>query len=571
MSNCIVKMFYVGQGLMNLVEVYDDSGRLSNLSLIDCGGDFQSNIVPTYANNAIDYVRSKMSERYDLTRETDNPVYLDNLFISHLDSDHWSLLLNLMGWGEESSIYGKAFEGKNKKDICYIDNDVYTILSSYTYFFKGYMYCHQCNPMKNFSISVSKKYSCLLFLQQYFDSSWNIAVSFKQREQYVKIELDFSRFLSNSNFNALLTLSQNSDEEVIVSKVVEDIRDINVVQLLMNVLAEKGYNLDDYHKGFEVLSAIIENCDYPVEYIIQSLDGGQAPTLAKLVKTTYVGGNRNALPQLVKLNTTINTISDNVIFEVPQDIWLTCGFYISVLERLSVASLESSKEKIGLAIKNNATSLVLALYCFTNDSYPKYVFPGDATAITFNSIFIRTFEPIVFNWLLNANWSAPHHGSKTCFNMGSDFDITYSDAFLHIISATNATSMVVSSGERNQYRHPTRLFIDKMIHYFNGHYPETVEGHNIYYYDGGNICWYENQTIPLFNLNQEYPVLSPPFCSPNVQEIKADKETLIGQDKGIGINVFQDVALDINQADIVSEAKKKHSDIPAPNLFFRRI
>ena len=67
MSEVVVTVLPVGQGAMNLIEVYDDCNALVNLSLIDCGTDRTTparfDKLDTPVRESVEYVAEKMRER----------------------------------------------------------------------------------------------------------------------------------------------------------------------------------------------------------------------------------------------------------------------------------------------------------------------------------------------------------------------------------------------------------------------------------------------------------------------------------------------------------------------------
>jgi hypothetical protein len=83
-SLTLVKMLFCGQGMMTLVEVYDDGVEkpaADFLALIDCGGELE------YAQESLTFVTEKVRAR--------TPPTLDCVVISHQDSDHVRLLKSL--------------------------------------------------------------------------------------------------------------------------------------------------------------------------------------------------------------------------------------------------------------------------------------------------------------------------------------------------------------------------------------------------------------------------------------------------------------------------------------------
>lgn len=88
-----VTMLAVGQGVSNLIEVYDNAGRMENLILIDCGGNGfgRHENVRSSAEHILKAMRARAVTfgRYD--------KYLDVLSVSHPDKDHHSILKKILG------------------------------------------------------------------------------------------------------------------------------------------------------------------------------------------------------------------------------------------------------------------------------------------------------------------------------------------------------------------------------------------------------------------------------------------------------------------------------------------
>lgn len=88
-----VTMLAVGQGVSNLIEVYDNAGRMENLILIDCGGNGfgRHENVRSSAERILKAMRARAVTfgRYDR--------YLDVLSVSHPDKDHHSILKKILG------------------------------------------------------------------------------------------------------------------------------------------------------------------------------------------------------------------------------------------------------------------------------------------------------------------------------------------------------------------------------------------------------------------------------------------------------------------------------------------
>lgn len=83
----------VGQGTMNIVHEYDGAGKLIYLALLDCGGDSADSRKRPPNAKLFRMLRELMQERAkgeDL--DVDVHYYIDELIISHRDSDHINFL-----------------------------------------------------------------------------------------------------------------------------------------------------------------------------------------------------------------------------------------------------------------------------------------------------------------------------------------------------------------------------------------------------------------------------------------------------------------------------------------------
>lgn len=126
-----VTMLAVGQGTSNLIEVYDNAGRMKQLILIDCGGDgFREH---ENVRSSAEYILKAMRARAVTERNCDR--YLDLLIISHQDEDHHSILKNIL----------KKLENKNQSigigEYWHFDEDDCSLSVSYSDFAKKVRKC----------------------------------------------------------------------------------------------------------------------------------------------------------------------------------------------------------------------------------------------------------------------------------------------------------------------------------------------------------------------------------------------------------------------------------------------
>lgn len=150
-----VTLLAVGQGTCNMIEEYDDAGSLSNLILIDCGGD---GIVNQHVRDCIRIICEAMEKRARASGGAENDKYLDLLVLSHQDMDHHSIIKYILEnriEGENYSI-GKFYTPDNSRVGRLCDSYVTCvrlieeIAGSKCVFVDGSAYYERMVPLENY-------------------------------------------------------------------------------------------------------------------------------------------------------------------------------------------------------------------------------------------------------------------------------------------------------------------------------------------------------------------------------------------------------------------------------------
>lgn len=110
-GNVIINVADVGQGQCTFVEIYDDSAKLVQTLLFDCGTDKSS----TQTENNLKYIAGKV-------KAMETPAF-DCIFFSHSDNDHISLTARLLKLclpkkpAIKKVIYGGNFDQYEKDEV----------------------------------------------------------------------------------------------------------------------------------------------------------------------------------------------------------------------------------------------------------------------------------------------------------------------------------------------------------------------------------------------------------------------------------------------------------------------
>lgn len=88
-----VTMLAVGQGMSNLIEVYDANGKMEQLMLVDCGGDGAQY---PHVRDCIWRILLAMKKRAMAMGKSSEHRHIDLVVLSHQDKDHHSIIKEIL-------------------------------------------------------------------------------------------------------------------------------------------------------------------------------------------------------------------------------------------------------------------------------------------------------------------------------------------------------------------------------------------------------------------------------------------------------------------------------------------
>lgn len=94
-----ITVLAVGQGMGNLIELYDNHGNLEKLLLIDCGGGGKGSIE---VRDSAFYILDAMARRAQVLGRPAGIRSLDILIISHQDKDHHNIIKNMLNYANNN-------------------------------------------------------------------------------------------------------------------------------------------------------------------------------------------------------------------------------------------------------------------------------------------------------------------------------------------------------------------------------------------------------------------------------------------------------------------------------------
>ena len=505
MYSITVSVLPVGQGSMNLIEVYETEmfrRELVGLTMIDCGSarsrPCKNTSLSEYERAAVKYAAERMKQRF----KQGDGLYLDNLIFTHRDSDHWVLFDNL--WGE---LFGEDYslvEGNpdEQTGVRWLDVDENCFENYYTsqsgqnstyeyqvFYNTPYSLGRSCEIEGKIIYRNEEELSKLSFRNKWyggvFQAGWGTAgLSMKayipeKEENLLKVKLVRSqdRFIIHGIFRG-----EDQHWDVMEDPQSEDgIRQL-IVTFAMELLGE-----EKEFKGLEDIGDFLQDKFVPksreeIEMIIES--GVQ---INDVIGCTYVGGYADAdygkkgyLTGVGKMLQRAHIASRSGVVELDRDrlIPITDKVILLVLERLEVEALQSIKVEDGAEIKldilKNGTSGVSVLINTEDEDVQRFFFPGDATAHTFYGMILD----LRYQLFSNAVWTAPHHGSiRTISGKAEGEEV---EMLPWLLDTTEPSAMVVSAGLKNRHGHPNFSFMECMDAYFQNR-KKGIEKHGIYY------------------------------------------------------------------------------------------
>lgn len=494
MYEIVVSMLPVGQGAMNLIEVYEREGfsrRLENLTMIDCGFMKNASLLKNTLNS-VKYATEQMRRRF----EQGDGIYLDNLIFTHRDLDHWTLFDNL--WEElfGPNYYMKEAAFDHLEGVRWLDNHE-SVSESY------YMY-----ESAQTEIYVYQKYfeSPSELSEPNFEISGKITYRADKRQsiQEVRSQLFYSSKSSGGIFRA------NWDMAGLSMKAYVPECDENFLNVKL-ARANSGFILHGFFKGedhiwfyegkypqedsefrqfiaeftLNVLGGMEEFKDINViesflrEWfvfkgigdIIETVKGGVE--VSNVIGSVFVGGNTKAdfkkgktLTRVGEMLKRARIASKHGVTELKKDdeIPILDPITLLVLERLDLDGLKAiprveGNTVIDAGILNNGTSAVSVLFNRNDDGFQKFFFPGDATVHTFYGMILDLRHEL----FCDAVWTAPHHGSqRTISGEGDDEKMV----FPFLLKNTTPRAMVITAGFNNRHGHPNFSFMRWISEYF---------------------------------------------------------------------------------------------------------
>lgn len=534
-----VTMLPVGQGAMNLIEVYvvEGSSRwLYDLTLIDCGfqhtGPVRLNKLPIQDKKVVEYTVGKMRERSKLV----DGIYLDNIIFTHRDTDHWILFDNL--WEE---LYGGNFAIQRRSDRGLMGS----VIRSFNDQVQETFYI---NEPKTIFEQQSVFNSSDVYGQPYYEIWGKHSI----QGGIEKTEIIFRTMSSGGLCKAVwfrgslevLAFTRENQNSILMANLISDdgasmtynLRgdsfvwksgrplpaDDNQVRELLVEFIQHIMQYEELHQKLEgienLYGFLTELFVYrPAEEITQIIMNGTQ--VSGVVGHIFAGGNIAAdqnekTKRLSRVGLMLKRAellsADGVICELAagMSISLLGSLELQVLERLSVPDLLDIgsrdtrwESRSSPAIKNNGTSAVLVLTDGTDD-FQKFFFPGDATVHT----FYRMLDSDLGGWFMDAVWTAPHHGSYTT-NWG--YEVTRDgagevvdriDIFPFLLEMVSPRAVVITAGCNSSHGHPNFSFLGWLQQYFCSK-SVTVRPHNICFNlsDTSDGEWrYTNTKYPVY-------------------------------------------------------------------------
>ncbi|MDE6846126.1 MAG: hypothetical protein K2J99_10210 [Lachnospiraceae bacterium] len=488
-----VTMLAVGQGAMNLIEIYEYiNGQrvLVNLSLIDCGSIDGHPYSKAACERALDYAAGKMRERYGQGEY----LLLDNLLITHGDGDHWNLLdcllQKVIGAGvaliikNQYSGWLRVEEKDGFKEIYYMNaiDKIYRYEKNYYEEFEielevSYI-CEDEDIIQqvNLEYEYEDNYIAVCWNPQYF----NIIVSDEtEAENKLSIACDSENYIIKTKTGWRNGIIPQTYEEFIdlFARIYIGIRD-SVIQIP-----------DEHHRIFMDILNIQKTSEISPEEIAIAVRENPNPAFP-FIRNVYIGGNSSSDES--KFNAMVKTLKmcaqNDVFIKAEKGIYIDLygGLQLYIIENLQADMLMQviNAESVDkLSIKNNATSMVSVLLLDGVPEFEKIVFTGDATVHTFYQMLldintdIEQGKPIIYQ---DATWTAPHHGAHRTIHGEIPNDQEGREVFPHLLEVAHPTKMVVSAGVNNIHGHPCQSFMECVSKYMEEKVLQTMPQHFVY-------------------------------------------------------------------------------------------
>lgn len=608
MARVLVTMLPVGQGAMNLIEIYDNNEILQNLSLVDCGiartTPAKYRNLGTPVKECVDYVVKKMKIRHQAASDK---VYLDYVLFTHRDSDHWTLFDALWEamFGEDIVLsraglpvryLHKRIDEKAAEELFWDQRDNYaeyrrtgTSPDRETCYWREF----ECKiSFSENSPRLSIRYeggdgrymvkigpSALGYNFQLHDNHTEKLVAtmvLKLRYEEGVPMTTFDGFFRNRGRTWKSPIPYPGSATDIAKAWVEFGKYAASQERGMEVLAELEYHFGDY-KYLEITRDGI-NSRLQGEGTVSGVIG-QVITGGSIKADVSAKGGPSYVKKMLER---AELLSRNGIVEAapPQSYEMGKGspFVLYILERLQLDTLSGIRVKgaegaSSSAIQKNGTSAVSSLENSEDAEFKKFIFTGDATIHT----FFKMEESGVFEPRQDAVWTAPHHGSyptikgmKPAPDGGEEEKAKDIPAFPEMLKEFQPEVMIVSAGYPNSYGHPNNTFVN-----WAGEYLATrpgVESHWILYNlsDGKNFNRQDRQTDQLI-----FTMLEPSENGLVPQMFRFTVDNVSAEFYHERINIL-DVSPKSEQKNVATDVRarikgdKSPVSVPQPGMFFRR-
>lgn len=574
-----VTMLAVGQGAMNLIEIYDViAGRrvLVNLSLIDCGSIDGHRASQAVCERALGYAAEKMQERYILGEH----LLLDNLLLTHKDGDHWNLLNRLFktAIGVDTALISEYFGYLSiEEPVDFIENYYMNRLDEK--FEHEINYYGECEIESKFS-----------YIEKMHAGRTEMSLEYTYGNSYMFVcwgpeSLCISASCVNTS-DKLVGDCLNGEYVVWRLGMEEQVRwekpsgYEGFVELffaasgILQMIRETAIYMPDEH--VKLIKNILNNINVGKKKI-ESATMNNLNHVFPFIQNLYIGGNSDASSKKFSaLKKTLKMFSQRYVVWIAKrnSIELYGGIRLYIIEKLTLSGLRQvpgAEPVSSPSIKNNATSIVSVLLRDKVPEFEKIVFTGDATVHTFYQMLLdintdmEQGKTVIYQ---NAAWTAPHHGAyKTIHGVIPD-NPEGREVFPALLGAAHPIKMVVSAGVANMHGHPCKSFMDLVENYFKEAGLQAIP-HDIYRNTndknkGHGAAWeFASTDCPFYTT---YTILQDgskgymdyAFSFPPQNAVPAENMLLLENRAEPAGRVFDSTAIPVK------------AEIPSKNMFFHR-
>lgn len=505
-----VTTFGVGQGLCNLIEIYDqDTGILACLALADCGSTSRvkkdSTTYVENIENMFQYITGKAQERLRAT----GTYFFDAVFLSHQDVDHWNLMMELfsrllgIAKGESISI-------QDENGICtqYLigsgDSDEVVICSKR----EESLFCRwnisresesndggyrSISYGRTWDISKSQFLSNYEYIEiSYSDENVEGTVRGTHRENNGSITIEYTAEDNDGNKEKASCLNDGDNHYIIYQN-----RRIGCLEGKIDFISAFKSFLQEIPSEFSavIYHLLEQNESFDLDCVESNIQSGML--VKKAIHTIYFGGSDYG-PKVSSLRAKLSCMAEQVVSSIDEEVKI-CNDRIRfrMVMPFNASFLYDSaiyKKKVPIGISRNRSSLFVIIYY----SDGMIILPGDATSHTMNSFCLLSDKSYIEVKGDAQFLVAPHHGSDTT-SMDTPSGYQTLSMFLRKI---HPRSVAISSGINNRHHHPGENFIKKV----SVSASEVADQHMIYEYTAseGYVFDVTNKDIRTTVISDEY-------------------------------------------------------------------